>query len=166
MAFNIEVSKARAVKCREKADICRLVGQELKLTAPIGLLAAVFLAFSLWHFWLFRERTQINPVLGKITFKFKWGFAHEIERDIDQDGLVDQRAILPPGTREFTDHRLPTEIWADGDHDGRFEAHGTFDAAGIARIEIDSDNDGKVDRILDRAAAEAFLRAMEIRPKP
>ncbi len=61
---------------------------------------------------------------------------------------------------------VPAEIWADGDHDGRFEAHGTFDADGIARIVIDSDNDGKVDRILDRVAGEDFLRALEIRLKP
>jgi hypothetical protein len=152
----------------EETSNLRMLSRLSRSTRPLLILLsciAGFLAFVLWHFWLFKERTQINPALGRITYKFRWSFAHEIERDIDQDGIVDQRAFLPPGTREFTDQSIPAEIWADGDHDGRFEAHGTLDAEGIVRIEIDSNNDGKVDRILDREAAKAFLRAMEIRPK-
>ena len=99
-----------------------------------------------------------------MTFKFRWGYAHEIERDVDQDGKVDQRLFLPPESDGFYHHDVPEEIWIDDDHDGRFEGRGQFDGQGILRIEIDADGDGIPELTLGQAEARKYLNERHYSP--
>lgn len=136
----------------------KVLGVGLKRWQGAALIATVVL-IAVGYSWLFREYADDNPYFGMIAYKFKWGYAHTVEVDSDRDGRVDYRMILEPGEKGFyTCGAMPlAETLFDTDQDGRFEARGTFDKDGGQRFEIDADNDGIAERILEGEEAKAFV---------
>lgn len=121
----------------------------------LGTFPVILVVLALF---LFREEAVVNPVLGEITYKWRWGFAREMIVDSDRDGRRDIRAIFDFKSRYFFTHDTPTEYWEDRDSDGSFDCYAHWRPDGTSIVELDTDGDGKFDETLTDVAAEQFFR--------
>ncbi len=119
---------------------------------------AVLASWLLLH--LFRKEELDNPELGIIVYKFRWGFAHEILADTNRDGSYDARALFDGKSRSFGTHDRPVELWEDRDHNGVFEIHAVNDGDVVGRVELDHDQDGEYDEVLEGPEAAGFFESL------
>ncbi len=127
------------------------------IVGSIGL-AVVASCWLLLH--LFRSEELDNPDLGLIVYKYRWGFAYEMLADTNRDGSYNARALFDGKSRSFGAHDRPVEFWEDRDHNGVFEIHAVMDGAAVGRVELDRDQDGEYDEILEGPEAAHFFESL------
>ncbi len=115
----------------------------------LGLAAVLSLALILpSYLWLFRQKNLDLQELGAVQLKWHWGRAREVHIDRNRDGVIDLRAQYIDDAKEFFTHRLWSEYWASTNCNGEFDVHYKSQQDGSYTVEIDQDNDGFFETVL------------------
>ncbi|MCP4545325.1 MAG: hypothetical protein GY835_02525 [bacterium] len=127
--------------------------RRIALGAAIGAIL-LLAAFA----YLFRQIESVDPHLGRITYRMKWGQVREVLIDFDGDEITDLRGVYPRSGGEVSAGDPFEEHWESSRCNGDFDIHATYYPGGeLGSIEYDSNQDGEYDIILGASEGMALL---------
>jgi hypothetical protein len=104
--------------------------------------------------YLFRGVSEETPDYGTIYYRYRWGRPHEVRVDINRDGIIEYRAIVPGVIGSDV---VPLETWQDPDSRGSFRYHVLFKGGEPSVVEEDSDGDGTFETRMTGDEARTFV---------
>jgi hypothetical protein len=123
----------------------------IRVAAIVG---AILLVAATWSFlYLFRNASEESPNYGTIHYRYRWGKPHEIQVDLNRDGIIEYQAIVPGVIGSDV---VPIETWQDSDSRGSFRYHVLFKESVPSVVEEDSDGDGMFETRMTGEEARTF----------
>jgi hypothetical protein len=139
-----------------------------KVQAFIVVLCTIaILASVMVYRYTFPKIEKGSSAIGVAQLERQWwrGTAL-VSFDRDGDGRIDSRILYPDSSGDYSPHQLPLESWDDIDGDGRLEVHILYEGDKAVRVEIDTNGDGRGEKVLLGAQADAYFHSLKHSSKP